>query len=62
LRPQKTWSDAAVSMPVFFDTDSSILKDKLREQEEIVIIVPCQEGEEIEYVKNDPLLSTFAIE
>jgi hypothetical protein len=61
LRPQQTWSDEAANMPVYFDVSSPVLQSKLREQQEIVIIVPCQAGEEISYVQNDDFLSTLAL-
>ena len=61
LHPQQTWSDEAANMPVYFDVYSPVLQSKLREQQEIVIIVPCQSGEEIRYVQNDDFLSTIAL-
>jgi hypothetical protein len=61
LRPQKTWSDKAANMPVYFDVSSPVLQSKLREQREIVIIVPCQEGEELSYVQADEFLRTIAL-
>lgn len=57
LKPQKTWFDEATNMPVYFDINNVVLQTKLREQKEIVIIVPCQEGEELEYVQNDDFLN-----
>src|SRR6266498_961083 len=61
LMPQRTWFDKAADMPVYFDVDSPVLQSKLREQQEIVIIVPCAEGEEEHYVKNDDFLKTIAL-
>ena len=61
LRPQKTWFDEAANMPVYFDIGSPVLQSKLREQQEIVIIVPCQAGEELGYVQNDEFLKTIAL-
>lgn len=61
LQPQKTWFDKAADMPVYFDVDSLVLQSKLREQKEIVIIVPCAEGEEETYVRKDEFLSSIAL-
>ncbi len=61
LKPQRTWfDDQTSSMPAFFDVNHYLCRKNLKEQEEIVIILPCQEGEEGEYVKNDPLLSEIS--
>ncbi|MEM3489938.1 MAG: hypothetical protein QXO75_09855, partial [Nitrososphaerota archaeon] len=62
LRPQETWFDDPSNMPVYFDVQSPLVKTHLKEQSEIVIIVPCQQGEELDYVRNDPLLKTFALD
>lgn len=61
LTPQQTYFDDAADMPVFFDVDSPVLQSKLREQQEIVIIVPCQEGHELEFVQQDQFLRAFAL-
>lgn len=61
LLPQQTWFDDAANMPVYFDVDNPVLRTKMQEQQEIVIIVPCQEGEELSYVQKDDFLKTFAL-
>jgi len=61
LIPQKTWFDRAADMPVYFDVESPVLQSKLREQQEIVIIVPCPEGGEENYVRNDDFLKKIAL-
>lgn len=61
LKPQMAWYDDPSDMPSFFEVDSPAVKTYLPQQEENVIIVPCQEGEELDFVKNDPLLSQFAL-
>jgi hypothetical protein len=61
LHPQRTYFDEAANMPVYFDVNSPVLQSKLRGQQEIVIIVPCQEGEELDYIQNDEFLSTIAL-
>lgn len=60
LKPQNTWFDKDTSMPVFFDILDPICEEKLREQAELVIILPCQESEEDSYVENDDFLSKLA--
>jgi len=57
LTPQRTWFDFESSMPVYFDVKDPTCEKKLREQSELVIILPCQEGEEEEYVAQDEFLS-----
>lgn len=59
LKPQRTWFDADASMPVFFNIKDPVCEEKLREQTELVIILPCQEGEEEEYVNEDPFLKNL---
>lgn len=61
LKPQMAWYDDPSDMPSYFDMDSPSVKTYLPQQEENVIVVPCQEGEELDFVKNDPLLSLFAL-
>jgi len=60
LRPQHTWFDADSSMPAFFDVQDPLCEQKLRDQTELVIILPCQEGEEEEYVRQDKFLQGLA--
>jgi len=60
LIPQKTWFDSESSMPIFFDIDDPVCEKNLRDQKELVILVPCQEGEEEEYVEMDDFLRSLA--
>lgn len=60
LTPQRTWFDVESNIPVFFDVEDPLCEQKLREQSELVIILPCQEGEEDSYVKQDEFLSSLA--
>jgi len=57
LKPQRTWFESHSSMPVFFNIKDPLCEEKLKEQHEIVIILPCQEGEEDEFVRKDPDLN-----
>ncbi|HMT19927.1 MAG TPA: hypothetical protein PKE20_01555, partial [Promineifilum sp.] len=60
LKPQLVWfEDQDSSIPAYFDIDDPNCRSKLQEQEELVIILPCHEGEEEEYVRQDPFLSTI---
>lgn len=61
LRPQHSWTRTSTVSPVFFDKDDAGCKAAVRDQAELVIIVPCQENREIEYVKNAPFLKSMAI-
>jgi len=60
LIPQKTWFDSSASMPVIFNLKDPLCERKLKEQTELVIILPCQEGEEEDFVKNDDFLSKLS--
>jgi hypothetical protein len=60
VTPQTTWqveTDAAV--PVYFSSDDPHVWDKISENKDIRIIVPCGEGEETDYVMSDPYLSKY---
>jgi superfamily I DNA/RNA helicase len=58
LRPQRAWfDDDDSSLPVYFNLSDAACQRKIEEQPEMVIIVPCQEGDESDYVAGDPLLS-----
>jgi len=61
LKPQRSWFDEDAPPPVFFYADHPSSQTKLEEQSEVVIILPCQEGEEDSYIKTDPLLSRLAM-
>lgn len=61
LIPQTTYFDLEANMPGYFDIKSPIFQTQIKNQEETVIIVPCQEGGELDYVKNDEFLKTFAL-
>lgn len=55
--PQRSWSDdESASLPVFFDASDANIREQLREQIDITIIVPCADGEERDYVSKDELL------
>ncbi len=60
LSPQNTWQlGDESSSPVFFEKGDTQMEMALREQSDLVLIVPCEEGEEVEYVADEPYLSSF---
>lgn len=60
LKPQRTWFDEEAPLPVYFDIAHETCQEKIREQSEIVIILPCQEGEETDFIEKDEFLSQLA--
>ena len=62
LRPQQCWARKETASPVWFRDDDASCKRKIREQEELVIIIPCQENGELEYIEKDDFLSSFALQ
>jgi hypothetical protein len=60
LSPQSTWQIGEDSgSPVFFETGDVQMEAEVREQSDLVLIVPCEEGEEVEYVTKDSYLRGF---
>lgn len=58
LEPQTTWLlESTTKRPVYFKTEDSDIWDRLKEYPDILIIVPCAEGEEPIFVQNDTFLS-----
>lgn len=57
VRPQTPWTTELHSPSVvwFRSNDASFWK-KFRENPGVIVIVPCAEGEEAQYVDNDPIL------
>jgi len=61
LQPQETWFTEAANLPVYFDVNKPVFNTRAEQQVELVIILPCQEGEEIEFVQKDPILRKFSL-
>jgi hypothetical protein len=61
LRPQHSWTRKSTASPVWFRRDDASCQAALRDQDELVIIVPCQENGELDFVENDPFLKSIAI-
>lgn len=62
LAPQKTWFLTSASVPEFFEDTDPLARQNLQSDEEAVIIVPCHEGGEADYVANDSFLRSFALQ
>lgn len=59
IRPQTVWTnDETVTMPVWFSTSDKNIVEVLRNNSDVTIILPCDEGEEIEYVEKDDFLKS----
>lgn len=57
LKPQTPWTSEPRSFPVaWFRSNDALFWKKFREIEGFIIIVPCSEGEEFDFVQNDPFL------
>lgn len=57
LLPQDTWkNNISQQLPVYFNNSDLNIKEYLKEQTDLLIVVPCSEGEENEYYENDPFL------
>lgn len=62
VNPQKTWQDDPDSpMPVYFNIADPNTLQQLKSQQELVIILPCYEGEEMAYVAQDADLRQIVI-
>lgn len=61
LNPQKAYFEFPINVPSYFDIDNPVCQAKLKEQAELVIIIPCQEGEEENYIPNDDFLKALAL-
>jgi hypothetical protein len=60
IKPQIPWFEERDSpMPVYFDRSDLNVMRRLAEQSEIRIIIPCEEGGEVEYLSQHPELGEF---
>ena len=62
LVPQMPWFNQVTYPPLYFEDTDQVGQEFLQKQAELVIIPPCQEGEENQYVINDPFLRTVALD
>ena len=56
VRPQDCWRRDDPVSPIWFPLDDPATESHLRDHPELIKLVDCHEGEEAEYVKNDPTL------
>jgi len=61
VAPQTAWAIDKGAWPAYFELDLGT-QGKLRDQSELVIIVPCQEGGEKAFVEGDEYLKTIALD
>jgi hypothetical protein len=59
LQPQQSWFDEDAPLPMLFDVATASCQREIRRQSELVFILPCQEGEEEDYVQRDDFLRTL---
>jgi hypothetical protein len=59
--PQKAWGLDDGSWPAWFNVSDLTCQAKLKEQSELVLIAPCQEGEEKSFIQKDDLLKNVAL-
>ncbi len=60
LRPQTAWRlERTSAMPAFFAESDPALLNRLRQKSDVVIIVPCEEGEEQTFVRNSAFLASW---
>lgn len=74
LQPQKTWFTSNVRTserlsianrdvtPQYFNVAEESFRKSLQDRTDLVVILPCQAGEELNFVKTDEYLSLFASE
>jgi hypothetical protein len=59
LRPQQPWEHEQNPPPVTqFLRDNDEFWTRLKKESDVVVIIPCGEGEEISFVRDDPVLKT----
>lgn len=61
VAPQKAWAIDKGAWPAYFELDLGT-QGRLRDQTELVIIIPCQEGEEKAFIESDEYLRTIALD
>jgi hypothetical protein len=57
LLPQEPWKNAGGSYVAGFEPNSAIFWQGIKQKTDTVFIIPCNEGEELSWIKNDPDLS-----
>jgi hypothetical protein len=57
ILPQKTWWVDRPVQPVWFCADSASTGDQLKRRPELIKLVNCEDGEETEFARADPVLA-----
>ena len=60
VEPQRAWLREAGDAPAYF-IQQRATESQLEDQHELVIIVPCQEGDEMRFIRADPYLKRIAL-
>lgn len=60
VMPQRAWTVEKGTWPAYFELNLGT-EGQLKDQTELVIIVPCQEGEEESFIKGDRFLKRIAL-
>ena len=60
IKPQKTWQIRPSLDPVYYDIAQAGCQQVMQTQQALIYIVPCQEGEEEAFVKQDSFLRRVA--
>ncbi|MCS6772372.1 MAG: hypothetical protein NZ740_10195 [Kiritimatiellae bacterium] len=59
LKPQTTWQYEQESpIPLWFEKGNDKVLEALRNEKDLTIIIPCLEGEEVDYVAKDEFLAS----
>jgi hypothetical protein len=61
LRPQQTWRSETATGPAYFEIEELKTIDALKNEENLVIIVPSQEETEDQYIEGDENLRSIAL-
>lgn len=60
LAPQQSWQSTAQQRDVvLIDTQDHTLRVQLAQQYDLVVVLPCLDGQEINYIQNNPLLQQY---
>ena len=60
VQPQESWTTATdAPQPMYFSSDDPTFAQSLKQQQDLTIIVPCEEGEEAEYVRSSTFLDSI---
>ncbi|MCL2804696.1 MAG: ATP-binding domain-containing protein [Treponema sp.] len=61
LRPQKPWNIPSNIPVVYFPSNDAVFWENILKITDAVFIIPCEEGQEVEWIKKDPELSKHIV-